>query len=87
MLGLKRKPLFSFSQKAKISENSLTFREILQNFSRKFSFSRKIFVPGMVFAKILGNIHYGSDLATHSRGSWIRIRIPNGKFVRKLSRN
>jgi hypothetical protein len=35
-LGLKRKPLFSFSRKAKISENSLTFREI--SFRENFRF-------------------------------------------------
>jgi hypothetical protein len=37
----------------------------------------------MVFTKILDNIRQRSDLDTHSSGSWIRIRIPNGKFSRK----
>jgi hypothetical protein len=41
----------------------------------------------MVFAKILDDIHQCLDLATHSSGSWIRIRIPNGKFSRKLLQN
>jgi hypothetical protein len=37
----------------------------------------------MVFAKILDNIHQCSDLDTNSSGSWMGIRIPNGKFSRK----
>jgi hypothetical protein len=77
-------PFFIFAK----SENRRKFAHFSQNFvSRKFSLSRKIFVPWMVVAKILDNIYQGSDLATHSSGSWIRIRIPNGKFLRKLSRN
>jgi hypothetical protein len=68
-------PFFVFAK----SENKRKFALV----SRKFS--RKIFVTGMVFAKILGNIHQCSDLVTHSSGSWIR--ISNGKFSRKLSRN
>jgi hypothetical protein len=56
-LGLKRKTPFSFSRKAKISENSLTFREkfrIQENihFREKFNFSRKISRNIFVFAKI-----------------------------------
>jgi hypothetical protein len=44
-LGLKWKPLFSFSRKAKISKNSVTFLEISRNFvSGKFSFSRNFFI-------------------------------------------
>jgi hypothetical protein len=46
---LKRKPSFSFSQKAKISENSLTFREnenFRESFRKNFLFSRKFFFPG-----------------------------------------
>jgi hypothetical protein len=46
-LGLKRKPLFSFSRKAKIGENSLNIRKISQNFC-----SGKIFNFAKVFAKI-----------------------------------
>jgi hypothetical protein len=51
------KTLFSFSRKAKISENSLTFREnsrhfsLLQKISRKFSFLRKFSFFFKVFAK------------------------------------
>jgi hypothetical protein len=48
-LGLKRKPLISFSRKARISKNSLVLCEISRNFvlrkfalSRKFPFLRKI---------------------------------------------
>jgi hypothetical protein len=95
------KTLFSFSRKVNISKNLLTFHKILfcenfgfhenekKGFCFLFSlkFFQQIFVSGMVFAKILGNIHQCSDLDTHSSASWIRIRIPNGKFSQKLSRN
>jgi hypothetical protein len=58
-LGLKRNPLFSFSRKAKISENSLTFSEnsLCENFRfrEKFLFpewfSRKVSVFAKDFAK------------------------------------
>jgi hypothetical protein len=76
---LKRKPFFiNFVKRG----NKRKFSHFSQNFV-----SRKIFILGMVFAKILGNNHQCSDLDTHSSGSWIRIRIPNGKFSRKLSQN
>jgi hypothetical protein len=86
-LGLKRKHLFSFSRKAKISENSLTFRKISfrENFRFRKSFREKLLFPGWFFAKIIGNIHQCSDLDTHSSDSWILIRIPKGKFSRKFS--
>jgi hypothetical protein len=64
-LGLKRKPIISFSRKAKISENSLAFLEISRNFvSRKYLLSRKIlrktFCLRMIFAK---NIVFAKDFA------------------------
>jgi hypothetical protein len=101
LVGLKRKPLFSFSRKAKIHSLFAKFLKIFV-FAKDFA---KIFVFALFFAKIfvfatnfcsrdgfcenfsLHPVHRCSDLDTHSSGSLIRIRIQNGKFSRKLSRN
>jgi hypothetical protein len=63
-LGLKRKPLFSFSRKAKISENSLTFHKISFRENFRFretfrgnvrfreSFHEKFLFPGWFSCKV-----------------------------------
>jgi hypothetical protein len=48
-IGLKRKPLFSFSQKAKVSENSLALAKV---FAKSFVCA-KVFSKIFVFAKVL----------------------------------
>jgi hypothetical protein len=54
-VGLKRKPLFPFSRKAKISENSLTFR-FRKSFRENFRFRENfppVFVSGYTFNWLL----------------------------------
>jgi hypothetical protein len=75
LVGLKRKPLFHFRENFRLREN-FRFRE---SFRENVRFREKFLFPGWFSRKL--------DLATHSSGSWIQIRIPNGKFSRKLSQN
>jgi hypothetical protein len=61
-VGLKRKPLFSFSRKAEISENSITFREISfrENFRFRESF-RKNFRFRECFPKVFAKKNFSRD--------------------------
>jgi hypothetical protein len=61
--GVETKTTFLFSRKAKISKNSLTFREI--------SFLRKILVPKMVFAK---SFRFSENFPPAFR-IWIHIQV------------
>jgi hypothetical protein len=54
------------------SENKRKFAHFSRNFAKILVFA-KMFVFAKVFAK-------------HSSGTWIRIRIPNGKFSRKTKK-
>jgi hypothetical protein len=84
---LKRKPLFSFSRKAKINENSLTFRESFrENFRFRDSFREKFLFPGWfsrkvsVFAQIF-NQGFGSGIqVAHESGSAFHMENVREKF-------
>jgi hypothetical protein len=81
---LKLKPLFSFSRKAKISENSLTFREIwfcknfrfrenfrfCESFRENFCFREKFLFPGWFSRKFY--------VTSTSVRIWIHIQVAPG---------
>jgi hypothetical protein len=87
-LGLKRKPIFSFSRKAKISENSLTFAKFCfakifvfaKDFARNFC-SRDGFREKFLFLQKNFNQCFGSGY------TFRRLLNPDPHFKRKIFAN